>query len=94
MWPAALLALAPKCLLCVLAYGGLGAAIGIGAPELCGAPAAAPASWAASLAWLGVAGGLIAFGFRANGHRDARLESSGRGVHFQVTGPIRKQPDH
>jgi hypothetical protein len=35
--PAAMLALAPKCVLCVLAYAGLGAAIGLGAPELCGA---------------------------------------------------------
>ncbi|HEY0864628.1 MAG TPA: hypothetical protein VGD97_11030 [Lacunisphaera sp.] len=36
--PAALLAVAPKCLLCVLAYAGLGAALGLGGPELCGAP--------------------------------------------------------
>lgn len=35
--PAALLAVAPKCILCVLGYAGLGAAIGLGGPELCGA---------------------------------------------------------
>jgi hypothetical protein len=34
---AALLALAPKCILCVLAYAGLGVAGGWGGPELCGA---------------------------------------------------------
>ena len=62
LWPTALLALAPKCVLCVLAYAGLGASIGLGGPEICGATAGSPASWAAALAWLGVAGGLGACG--------------------------------
>ena len=35
--PAAMLAVAPKCALCLLAYAGLGAALGLGGPELCGA---------------------------------------------------------
>jgi len=35
--------LAPKCLLCVAAYAGLGAALGLGGRELCGAPAGAAA---------------------------------------------------
>jgi len=35
----ALLILAPKCIACVAAYVGLGAALGFGGPELCGAPA-------------------------------------------------------
>jgi hypothetical protein len=35
--PAALFAVAPKCLLCLLAYAGLGAALGLGGPEICGA---------------------------------------------------------
>ena len=65
LWPAALLALVPKCLLCVVAYAGLGAGLGLGGPELCGASAASPASWVSSLAWLGVAGGLGAFGLLA-----------------------------
>ena len=40
LWPAALLALTPKCVLCVLAYAGLGSVLGLGGgPELCGAPA-------------------------------------------------------
>jgi hypothetical protein len=59
--PAALLALAPKCLLCVLAYAGLGAALGLGGPEICGAPAAAPAGWMA----LPAAGSLGVIGFLA-----------------------------
>jgi hypothetical protein len=63
--PAALLAFTPKCLLCVLAYAGLGAALGLHGPEICGASAGSPASWASSLAWLGVAGGLGALGFLA-----------------------------
>jgi hypothetical protein len=38
LWPAALLAVAPKCILCLVAYVGLGTALGLGGPELCGAP--------------------------------------------------------
>ena len=33
----AALALAPKCLLCLAAYAGIGAALGLGGPEICGA---------------------------------------------------------
>ena len=51
--PTALFALTPKCLLCIAAYAGLGAAFGFGGPEMCGAPAGSPGSWASSLAWLG-----------------------------------------
>jgi hypothetical protein len=58
--PTALFALMPKCILCVVAYAGLGAALGLGRSEICGAP---PGSWASSLAWLGGAGGLGTFGF-------------------------------
>ena len=67
--PTALLALAPKCLLCVAAYTGIGAALGLGGPEICGASAGSPGSWASSLAWLGVAAGLAAFGFLASCRR-------------------------
>jgi hypothetical protein len=67
--PAALLAIAPKCLLCLLAYVGLGAALGLGGPELCGASGGAKAPWESSLALLGVAGGLGAFGFLASFRR-------------------------
>ena len=34
-----LLAVTPKCALCLLAYAGLGATLGLGGPELCGAAA-------------------------------------------------------
>jgi hypothetical protein len=53
--PAALLALAPKCVLCVLAYAGLGAALGLGGPELCGATNGATISWV----WLPVLGAAV-----------------------------------
>jgi hypothetical protein len=65
LWPTALLALAPKCVLCVLAYAGLGASIGLSGPEICGATAGSPDSWATALAWLGVGGALGALGVHA-----------------------------
>jgi hypothetical protein len=74
-WPAALFALTPKCLLCVLAYAGLGAALGLGGPEICGASAGAPATWTFSLAWLGIASGISLFGFLAS-YRRVRSASS------------------
>jgi hypothetical protein len=61
--PTALFALTPKCILCVVAYVGLGAALGLGRSEICGASAGSPGSWASSLAWLGVVGGLGMIGF-------------------------------
>ncbi|MBL9185926.1 MAG: hypothetical protein JNK23_00465 [Opitutaceae bacterium] len=57
--PAALLAFVPKCLLCAAAYAGLGAALGLGGPELCGASSGSPASWPSSLAWAGAALGIV-----------------------------------
>ena len=54
--PAALLALAPKCLLCVAAYAGIGAALGLGAPELCGAPVGTAGTWTP---WLLIAGAVL-----------------------------------
>ena len=56
--PVALLALAPKCLLCVAAYAGIGAALGLGGPELCGAPAGA---WAPMLLISGAVLGCSVF---------------------------------
>jgi len=55
------LALAPKCLLCLAAYAGAGAALGLGGPELCGAPAASGGSWSGLLPAVGVAAGLTGF---------------------------------
>lgn len=55
---AAMLALAPKCVLCVAAYAGIGAFLGmrIGGPEICGASAAPPVG---AIAWL--AGAAVCF---------------------------------
>ncbi len=74
--PVALFALTPKCLLCVLAYAGLGAALGLGGSEICGASAGLPASWVSSLAWLGVVGGLGTFGFLASRRRVRSIPES------------------
>jgi hypothetical protein len=67
--PAALFAVAPKCLLCVIAYAGLGTAFGLGAPELCGAPDRIPAL-PLLLGTLGAAGFLL--------HRVANRSSPSR----------------
>lgn len=64
--PAALLALTPKCVLCVLAYVGLGTALGLGGPEWCGASTNSPISWTTSFAWLGAAGAFSAIGMLAS----------------------------
>ncbi len=53
--PAALALLAPKCLVCVAAYAGLGAALGLGGREMCGAAAASPGAWASPLGFLAAA---------------------------------------
>jgi len=60
--PAALLALTPKCLLCVLAYAGVGAALGLGGPEICGGSGGSPGARASSLALFGVAFGIAGLG--------------------------------
>jgi hypothetical protein len=45
----ALIALSPKCVVCVVAYAGLGAALGLRGPEICGAAAGSPDLWVLSL---------------------------------------------
>jgi hypothetical protein len=65
LWPATLLAIAPKCLVCGLAYAGLGAAFRLGGPEICGGSTGTPLSWTTSIAWLGVAGGVATGGVMA-----------------------------
>ena len=59
--PAALFALAPKCVLCLLAYAGLGAALGLGGPELCGASGDTAGPWTLWLPAIGAAAGLAGF---------------------------------
>jgi len=65
-----MLVLAPKCSLCVLGYAGLGAALGLGGPEVCGAPAETTGHQAMGLAAAGAALGLFAFRFLGRNHRD------------------------
>jgi LPXTG-motif cell wall-anchored protein len=65
--PAVLLALAPKCFLCVAAYLTAGAALRFGGPELCGAPAGGAGHWTMWLPALGLAVGAV--GFFAFGRR-------------------------
>ena len=54
--PAALLALSPKCVLCLLAYAGIAGALSFGGPELCGATDNATGYWTMGLL---VAGGTL-----------------------------------
>jgi len=68
LWLSALLALAPKCTLCVLAYAGFGTALGLGGPELCGAPAGSSFTWTSALAWLGLSTALGAMILRTGNH--------------------------
>jgi hypothetical protein len=56
----AALAVMPKCLLCAVAYLGLGVALGADAPELCGAPAETAGLAAWQCLALGGAAGLAA----------------------------------
>jgi hypothetical protein len=63
----ALAALAPKCAVCMLAYAGIGAVLGLGSPLVCGSAAGSPSSWELSLMAFAVAlgiAGLLA-GFRS-----------------------------
>ena len=69
---AAIFALAPKCLVCLAAYAGAGAALGVklGGPEFCGGspgPSDGPIAW---LALVGAGVGVILFRRLAPHHRD------------------------
>ena len=68
--PAALLALAPKCVLCVLAYAGIGAALGLGGPEICGALGETSGHPAMLLILSGVATVLAALRLFGGNHRN------------------------
>jgi hypothetical protein len=54
--PVALVALAPKCALCVLAYAGIGAALGFSGRELCGSQ---PGFLSLVVPLLALAGGVL-----------------------------------
>ena len=73
--PVVLLATLPKCMLCAAGYAGLGAALGLGGPELCGA--ASDAARLASPWWaaLGVAMTALGFFIHSTCRPTARLEN-------------------
>jgi hypothetical protein len=66
LMPAVLLALAPKCLLCVAAYLGLGAVLRFGGPELCGASGNGAGHWLVWLPALGLTAGAIGLFVRSH----------------------------
>jgi len=68
--PAALLALTPKCVLCVLAYAGIGTALGLGGPEICGALGETSGHPAMLLILSGVATVLAALRLFGRNHRN------------------------
>jgi len=70
----------PKCGLCVAAYVGFGAAVGLGAPELCGASAGAPGAWTSALVAPAIAlGGVgLLMRFRERSRRCATPITAGR----------------
>ncbi len=60
--PAALLALAPKCLLCLVGYTALGAALGLGGrAEICGAAGASATGWIATATALVLGAAAVVF---------------------------------
>jgi len=62
MIPAALIALTPKCALCLLAYAGLGTVLGIGGPELCGSSTSATDSLVLATGLIGAVFGTTFLG--------------------------------
>ena len=56
---AALVALAPKCFLCVLAYVGVGTALGLNGPEICGGAGDTPHLWTTWLAFIGITAAAV-----------------------------------
>ena len=81
---AALLALAPKCGCCLLAYAGLGAALGLRVPEICGAAAGPPIARALLLAVSGVALGLAG----RSALLGRRVTAAGQGPEAQAHGSL------
>ena len=57
--PGVMFTLAPKCVLCGLAYAGLGTLLGLAGPELCGNEITSAGQWRDWLTWGGIALGLI-----------------------------------
>jgi hypothetical protein len=76
---AALLAFAPKCLLCVVGYAGIGAALGSRVPELCGVRPADSGGWPVTLTWAAAFAALGAIGIGAGWVRACAAFARGRG---------------
>jgi hypothetical protein len=85
--PATVLVLAPKCALCLLAYAGLGTALGLGGPELCGGSGQVPGAVAPALSLLG--GGAWFLRHRAARHRAAHCTAAQKPV---LSGPSPVSP--
>lgn len=64
--PAALLAVAPKCVACLLGYASLGAMLGIGGREMCGATDGHAGIWIAVLILPGAAAVVTRLAVRAS----------------------------
>ena len=69
--PAALLALTPKCALCLLAYAGLGTLLGLGGPELCGGTDSAAGHWNLAVGLIGTGVGMAFLGLFLRSRRSA-----------------------
>ena len=80
LFPAVLVALSPKCALCVLAYAGAGTVLGLGGPEFCGSQGATHPWW---LVLSGLSVVLTASGILVWRHRLRPGSRSFRRQHFQ-----------
>jgi hypothetical protein len=69
-----ILALTPKCLVCVAAYAGIGALLGFSGPEVCGAAIGSPGPWASPLVVFGGALGIAGWigSIYCRGNRSAK----------------------
>jgi hypothetical protein len=58
--------------MCLLAYAGIGAALGLGGPEICGAPAKSSEAW---VSWLLIPGTILVCHRWRMRSRRARLQT-------------------
>src|ERR1035438_2592901 len=72
----AFLTLEPKCVVCALAYAGIGAVLGLCGPKICGVTVGSRGSWAPSLAVFGVAR-ESSYCSQVLGSVETRVESTG-----------------
>ncbi|MEO6992969.1 MAG: hypothetical protein ABI273_05045 [Lacunisphaera sp.] len=60
--PVAVLALTPKCALCLLAYAGLGTLLGLGGQDLCGGAKSASGYWELAFGLISTGAGTVFLG--------------------------------